>query len=588
MAVVTCSNCGTKNRVDGGAVAFGRPVCGKCATVLNETAAESRTSSSRFRKGDIVGPYTLLQQIGRGGFGEVWLAEKKGLVTISFALKLPKDDDIDAAIFKQEAAIWVQASGHPNIIPIVEADVHSVKRDGVVLRSNQIVIVSEYLRDGSLQKRLDETGAMSADAACEIAEGILAGLKFLHTRQPSIVHRDLKPDNVLLQEETPRLTDFGIARMLKTSSYSLTVHISGTYPYMAPEVYKGHYSVRTDVWAAGVILYQLLSNRLPFAQSDLPALISSIANDEPPPLPSSVPAPLRAVVFKALKKNPTERYQSAAEMRQALTEARHGHGNWASTIPAPPPPVPVPRSFPVDDTKPIVPQPQPPKPFPKSVWIIAAVAVLLFIFGLSLYLSSLGPSTSSTAAERSTPSPNNADSPNVSPNVNADRLVAAGHIELETGSEESLAERSGLGAGRITQWRVKPGDVVNPGVYLADLSFATSTYVGHVVVYVPAKVMSITVNDGQEFSASQELCRIARVLHVRVNAKLAPDDLARIPIGSNAFFKTKSKKVFKGRVESVNIQEGTVKIKLSDEHIFDSEGFLTIDPEARGDVTFDQ
>lgn len=85
------------------------------------------------------------------------------------------------------------------------------------------------------------------ETAVEIALGILAGLKYLHTRQPSIIHRDLKPDNVLLQGETPRLTDFGIARMLKTNSYSRTEHISGTLPYMASEVFKGHYSVSTDV-----------------------------------------------------------------------------------------------------------------------------------------------------------------------------------------------------------------------------------------------------------------------------------------------------------------------------------------------------
>ena len=129
MAVVACSHCGTKNRVDEGAVSSRRPVCGKCETVLDVTAPR-RNASGNFRQGDTIGPYRLVDQIGRGGFGEVWLAEKTGLVTVRFALKLPKDDDIDSRIFRQEASIWVQASGHTNIVPIVEADVHEVRRNG--------------------------------------------------------------------------------------------------------------------------------------------------------------------------------------------------------------------------------------------------------------------------------------------------------------------------------------------------------------------------------------------------------------------------------------------------------------------------
>lgn len=610
MAVVTCLNCGAKNRVDEDTVSRLQPVCGRCETVLSVTTPH-KGSSAMFRKGDVVGHYTLVHRIGRGGFGEVWLAEKTGLVTIRFALKLPKDDDIDSAIFKQEASIWVQASGHTNIVPIVEADVHSVKRDGVILRSDQIVIVSEYLRDGSLENRLQkyQNNALSTDAALEIALGILAGLKYLHTRQPLIIHRDLKPDNILLQGETPRLTDFGIARMLKTNSYSRTENITGTLPYMAPEVFKGHYSVSTDVWAAGVILYQLLSGRLPFRQIEIAALMWAIANDEPEPLSAEVPGHFRAVVYKALKKNPIERYKTADEMRQALVDAKHGRANWASTITAPPSTAPLSH---FDDKKREKPEPPVPKPLPKSVWIITAVVVLLSVIAFSFYISRKpGVTASDTPSEKNTPPANTTDTPNAnpqtdgnsvvgSPNINVGHVAATGEVELETDNAYPLSV-SEVNA-QLTQWLVKPGDFVNQSGIIAKYSYLVSpgsaatadgngtppTYSdGSLAVPKPSKVISISVSEGQWIMPNQELCRVAPVSRVLVKAKLTTNDLARIHIGTNAFFQTTPKNAYKGRVESVNVQEGIVKIKLFNKNVYDDRGFLTLDPEARGDVTFD-
>jgi serine/threonine protein kinase len=170
-----------------------------------------------------LGPYTLVSKIGRGAFGVVWLAERRSsIATTRFALKLPRDEDIDLEAFKQEATIWLQASGHPNVVPMIEADIYD----------EQVVIVSEYVPDGSLAGWLTQNGgrAPSIETASELIEGVLSGLAHLHERR--IIHRDLKPDNILLQHETPRLADFGIARLLKTGSYS--TNVSGTFAYMAP------------------------------------------------------------------------------------------------------------------------------------------------------------------------------------------------------------------------------------------------------------------------------------------------------------------------------------------------------------------
>src|SRR3954469_22500323 len=132
-----------------------------------------------------IGPYNLVNKLGHGTFGVVWLAEKQtAIATTRFALKLPRDEDIDFDAFRREADIWVQASGHPNVLLLIDADVY----DG------QVVIVSEYAPDGSLESWRERHGgrAPSVEKACEMMEGVLEGLAHLHGRR--IIHRDLKPD----------------------------------------------------------------------------------------------------------------------------------------------------------------------------------------------------------------------------------------------------------------------------------------------------------------------------------------------------------------------------------------------------------
>lgn len=245
-----------------------------------------------------------------GGFGVVWLAEKRtAIATTQVALKLPRGEDIDLEAFKQEAAIWIQASGHPNVLPLIDADIYD----------EQVVIVSEYVPDGSLAGWLKQHrgSAPSAEVACEIMDGVLAGLAHLHARH--IIHRDLKPENILLQRETPRLADFGIARLLKSSSHSAKV--SGTLAYMAPEAFDGQRNEQTDVWSVGVIFYELLAGRLPYDQADVPSFIGAIMRHDAPPLPDSVPEVLRQIVTKALQRDHAKRYSSAAEMRRDLRES---------------------------------------------------------------------------------------------------------------------------------------------------------------------------------------------------------------------------------------------------------------------------
>jgi serine/threonine protein kinase len=229
------------------------------------------------------------------------------------ALKLPHDEDIDLDAVRKEASVWAQAGGHPNILPIIDADVYD----------EQIVIVSEYAPDGSLTAWLSRHGgkAPSVESAIKMIDGVLAGLEHLHSK--NIIHRDLKPDNILLQGEMPRLADFGIARILKTTS-PYTTMVSGTPKYMAPEAYKGRRSEQTDLWSVGIILHQLLTGDYPFPQDDPPSLMYAVLTEEPAALPPTTSHQLRQIVAKSLEKAPERRYRSAREMRDAIQGFMHG------------------------------------------------------------------------------------------------------------------------------------------------------------------------------------------------------------------------------------------------------------------------
>jgi serine/threonine protein kinase/Tfp pilus assembly protein PilF len=287
-----------------------------------------------FQTDDKVGPYTLLWKLGEGQFGVVWLAEKRTSITATrFALKLPIPSRVNVGAIEAEAKLWEKASGHRNVVNIIEADEYDVERNGQIIARRQIVIVSEYVPDGSLEKWLrDQGGRASVEDATAMISEILEGLIYLHAQK--IIHRDLKPANILLQGQTPRIADFGISRALTTGSYRFTGPF-GSLAYMAPETIttkpsKRRISKRTDLWSVGVIFYELLTGNLPFPQRDISACMDAIRRAAPAPLPSSVPSPIQDVINRTLRKNPDKRYQNATEMLSALRAA--------SNVPPPPPP----------------------------------------------------------------------------------------------------------------------------------------------------------------------------------------------------------------------------------------------------------
>ena len=276
-----------------------------------------------FRIGDHIGLYFLLKKIGRGAFGEVWLAEEKTAISVHrVALKLPNEDAIDLDAIRKEASVWESVKGHPNILPIIKADIID----------EQVYIASEYAPDGPLSNWLKTHNgrAPSFEIAIKLIQGVLTGLGHLHSK--GVIHRDLKPENILLQSETPRIADFGIARLIKSTSS--TNQVTGTPAYMAPECFYSVRSIQTDIWAVGVIFYLLLSGKLPFPQPNHVSMMNSILNVDPQ-IKTDIPLQFRRILERILQKNPAHRYQTTDEALIDLKRMKFDSGDTIAVAPLP-------------------------------------------------------------------------------------------------------------------------------------------------------------------------------------------------------------------------------------------------------------
>ncbi|HEY7913638.1 MAG TPA: bifunctional serine/threonine-protein kinase/formylglycine-generating enzyme family protein, partial [Blastocatellia bacterium] len=298
-------------------------------------------------------------------------AEKREVISAPpVALKFAHTTDLQLETVKREAETWNLVIGHRNVLPMLEAQVYG----------DYVVIASEYASGGTLRKWMESHRypSTSLEEKVKVVSEILDGLGHLHAR--GVIHRDIKPENVLLQEETPRLADFGLARVLQTSM--LSKNITGSPRYMAPETFEGRYSVRTDIWSVGILLYELLAEEQPYTNTELLPLINEITNKAPRPLPASVPKPLQQVIKRALQKDPAQRYRSAGEMRADLDRAMKGSGP-AETID-------VTTETTEEITTPLTPVPTPlpltgssPRSYKK---VVAAVLGLAVVAAVAIYL----------------------------------------------------------------------------------------------------------------------------------------------------------------------------------------------------------
>jgi serine/threonine-protein kinase len=248
--------------------------------------------------------YEVQGKLGAGGMGIVYKALDLKL-NRTVALKFLSEEEVtveDRERLLREARA-ASALDHPNI-----AAVHTVEENA----EGRTFIVMGYYEGETLSDKIRHSPLQPAHAV-NVAMQIAGGLQHAHTR--NITHRDIKPSNVLITNDgTAKILDFGLARIHGPSASTESASLSGTLLYMSPEQVQGRpLDARTDIWALGVVLYQMLTGRVPFFTDNAASTILAILNAPPAPMPG-VPDELQLIILRALSKTPESRYQNCTEL----------------------------------------------------------------------------------------------------------------------------------------------------------------------------------------------------------------------------------------------------------------------------------
>jgi serine/threonine protein kinase len=285
--------------------------------------------------------YRLLGLVGRGQYGKVFLGVHRATGSL-FALKELDQNRLPTNQFLRELRFLITLQ-HPNIVTCWACDYWM----------NHRYLVTDYCAGGTLRQLMESRASLNLGqidyspyhllTALSLIEGILSGLA--HAHDQNIIHCDIKPENILLdvrsQSMVPRIADFGIARLIQDltqSSKTFGTGMSGSPAYMAPERFYGQHSVSADLYATGVLMYELIMGDRPF--SGTPGALMQAHLKNIVWLPESLPESLKVILLRSLAKIPGQRYRNATEMRKAVMDAaeeikKHAilHNVISTTIP---------------------------------------------------------------------------------------------------------------------------------------------------------------------------------------------------------------------------------------------------------------
>jgi len=284
-----------------------------CNSILNP--ADNRLSLEDCLEKHI-GKYRLLKKIGKGGMGEVYLAQNEETGR-EVALKiLPSELTRNTQYierFRREATSVARLE-HPHIIKVYEID----EQDGVYFFS------MEYLGGLTLRSFIDRSGRIPVPDAVAIITDIAGALEFAHSR--GIIHRDVKPDNIIADESGAfKVMDFGIARMEEGTQLTVTGSIMGTPDYMSPEQASGKkVDLRADIYSLGIVFYEMVTGKLPFSgktAGEVLQLHIRQVPESPKTINPDIPGKLASVINKMIEKQPSDRYASFLHVTNAIGQA---------------------------------------------------------------------------------------------------------------------------------------------------------------------------------------------------------------------------------------------------------------------------
>lgn len=264
------------------------------------------------------GRYEILQLIGVGGMANVYKARDvidERLVAVKILREEYASNEEFVRRFKNESKA-IAALNHPNIVKVYD----------VSFSDKMQSIVMEYIDGITLKDYIDQQKIIRWKEAVHFTVQILRALQHAHDK--GIVHRDIKPQNImLLQDGTIKVMDFGIARFARSQMATITDKAIGSVHYISPEQAKGDKTdARTDIYSVGVMLYEMLSGKLPFDGTGAVSIAIMQISEKPRPLAEvapNIPEGLRQITEKAMNKDPNERYQSAREMLDAIDAFKH-------------------------------------------------------------------------------------------------------------------------------------------------------------------------------------------------------------------------------------------------------------------------
>lgn len=247
--------------------------------------------------------YTIKRGIGAGGFGEVYFAVSDAGKEVAIK-RIQRNLDVEIRGVSQCLNLK-----HPNLVSI-----HDIRYDD----EGQAWVVMEYVRGESLKDDIERhPDGMPVAAMLEWFSGICAGVEYLHDH--GIVHRDLKPGNIFRDEGVVKIGDYGLSKYISCSRRSGQTESVGTFHYMAPEIGRGVYGKEIDLYALGIILYELLSGRVPFDGESSHEIIMKHLTALPDV--SSIPVAFRSTIERALFKDPSKRFSSVKDLFAAVERA---------------------------------------------------------------------------------------------------------------------------------------------------------------------------------------------------------------------------------------------------------------------------